>query len=533
MKADLRQQLHSDLLIESFAGLDSVDRDLLVFGTGAATPEIINRIFRVIHTIKGTAGCLGCLKIEKVAHVGENLLCLLRANQLPVSAETVNTLSACANALREMLRCLEASRTEGEKDYSELLTRLVALQTPFAPAAPATSKPAWISDPAPQPIPMVEAAPRVSDPAPLSASAVAAQPTAAGEGAARSFIPNTAIRVEVGDFDHLMNLVGELVGARDQITQHLNAGQDSSLRAVAQRLDHITSELQEGLMKARMQPIDDVISRFPSFVHDVAQQLGKRVRLEISGRETELDRAIIDSIRDPLTHVIRNSIDHGIECPDKRLKAGKPATGLLFIRAYHEGRQVKIEISDDGAGINVARVKQRSLDMGLITPEQVARMSEREAAGLVFLPGLSTADKVTHVSGRGVGMDVVKTNIERIGGSVDIQTQSGRGTTIKFKIPLTLAAIPELMVSAGGGFAIPQVHLPELLRGETDAAEGGIERIFGAPVHRLPGEILPLVKLKRTLEADRRPACGHHRHLGGTGEVSSRAATSTAHGQGA
>lgn len=581
MKANLQEQLVNDLLIESFEGLDSFDRDLLVLETGTTSPEILNRIFRVIHTIKGTAGCLGYQKIEKVAHVGENLLSLLRENQLAVSGEIVSSLLTYADALREMLHCLEANRTEGDKDYSGLLARLVALQTPGNAPAPSPKNPAGAvapppvakpGSPAPAKPPVVEPPPALpaakpapegwglfddppAEPSPAPKAEVAgngwglfgdeahapaekAAPTPAasgppvpppaappaGDGAARGSIAETAIRVDVGQLDRLMNLVGELVLARNQITQHISASRDSGLLAVAQRLNHITSELQEGVMKTRMQPIDNVVSRFPRIVRDVAQELGKQVRLELAGRDTELDRTIIESIKDPLTHVVRNSIDHGIESPEKRVAAGKPATGLLFIRAYHEGGQVNIEISDDGAGINVARVKQKSLDKGLITPEQAARMSDREAAGLIFLPGLSTAEKVTNVSGRGVGMDVVKTNIERVGGSVDIQTEPGQGTTIKFKIPLTLAIIPALIVSAGGErFAIPQVNLLELVRVETHAAEGGIERIFDAPVYRLRGKLLPLVYLKRTLAGDsgqhsHGPACGHH-HQGDTGEV--------------
>ncbi len=582
MKANLQEQLLNDLLIESFEGLDSFDRDLLVLETGATSPEILNRIFRVIHTIKGTAGCLGFQKIERVAHIGENLLSLLRENQLAVSGEIVSSLLTYADALREMLHCLEANRTEGDKDYSELLARLVALQTPGTPGAPAAKAPtppsasavttttpaaepptakakeAWglfdeppaapalppkaevtgtgwglFGDEAPmgpeKPMPVPAPAPAAAPPAPTAPTAASpvhpAPPAAAGEGAARGSIAETAIRVDVGQLDRLMNLVGELVLARNQITQHISASRDSGLLAVAQRLNHITSELQEGVMKTRMQPIDNVVSRFPRIVRDVAQELGKQVRLELAGRDTELDRTIIESIKDPLTHVVRNSIDHGIESPEKRVAAGKPATGLLFIRAYHEGGQVNIEISDDGAGINVNRVKQKALDKGLITPEQAARMSDREAAGLIFLPGLSTAEKITNVSGRGVGMDVVKTNIERIGGSVDIQTEVGQGTTIKFKIPLTLAIIPALIVSAGGErFAIPQVNLLELVRVETNAAEGGIERIFDAPVYRLRGKLLPLVYLKRTLDGDggqhsHGAACGQRHHLGDTGAV--------------
>lgn len=577
MKANLQEQLINDLLIESFEGLDGFDRDLLVLESGSTHPEILNRIFRVIHTIKGTAGCLGLQKIEKVAHVGENLLSLLRENQLAVTGEIISTLLAYADVLREMLRCLEANRTEGDKDYTDLLNRLVVLQNPAAepaksaaafPAAPVPGKPAtkesapasqgwgmFDDHPSPEPAP-VSAAPKPVPPAPSgnawglfgdeaqpAAVQEAVSPAAppppqspthapaassaapAGESAARGSISESAIRVDVGQLDRLMNLVGELVLARNQIAQHITGSRDSGLLAVAQRLNLITSELQEGVMKTRMQPIDSVLSRFPRIVRDVAGELGKQVRLELAGRQTELDRTIIESIKDPLTHVVRNSIDHGIETPERRLAAGKAATGLLFIRAYHEGGQVNIEIADDGGGINTDRVKQKALDKGLITPEQAARMTDREACALIFLPGLSTAEKITNVSGRGVGMDVVKTNIERIGGSVDIQSDPGQGTTIKFKIPLTLAIIPALIVSSGGDrFAIPQVSLLELVRVDGASGQTGIERIFDAPVYRLRGKLLPLVFLNQTLagmeaHAHGGAGCSHRQHAGDTGAV--------------
>jgi chemotaxis protein histidine kinase CheA len=253
-------------------------------------------------------------------------------------------------------------------------------------------------------------------------------------------------------------------------------------------------------MKTRMQPIGNVWNRFPRVVRDLATQCGKQVRIEMEGKETELDKTIIEAIKDPLTHVIRNSVDHGIEAPDVRTARGKPAEGCLFLRAFHEGGQVNIEISDDGAGIDPERIKAKALERGLINREQAARLSDREAVHLIFLAGFSTAEKVTNVSGRGVGMDVVKTNIEKIGGTLDIQSQPGRGTTLKIKIPLTLAIIPALIVTAGGDrFAIPQVSLLELVRLEGEQARRGIERIHGTPVYRLRGRLLPLVHLDREL----------------------------------
>jgi chemotaxis protein histidine kinase CheA len=321
----------------------------------------------------------------------------------------------------------------------------------------------------------------------------------------------------VGLLDKLMNLVGELVLARNQILQFSTTQQDSTFLNTTQRLNLITTELQEGVMKTRMQPIGNIWSKFPRVVRDLATGCGKQIRLEMEGKETELDKTLIEAIKDPLTHVVRNSVDHGVEMPEARVAAGKPAEGRLFLRAFHEGGQVNIEISDDGAGIDIERVKQKALAKSLITVDQASRMNERELLNLIFLPGLSTAEKVTNVSGRGVGMDVVKTNIEKIGGTVDIHSHPGHGTTLKIKIPLTLAIIPALVVTSGGDrYAIPQVSLLELVRLEGDQARKAIEMIHGAPVYRLRGKLLPLAYLNQQLcvgkfgeGSDRQPHIEH------------------------
>lgn len=311
------------------------------------------------------------------------------------------------------------------------------------------------------------------------------------------------IRVDVGLLDKLMNLVGELVLARNQILQFTATQKDTTFLSTTQRLNLITTELQEGVMKTRMQPIGNIWNKFPRVVRDLALQCGKQVRIEMEGKDTELDKTIIEAIKDPLTHIVRNSVDHGIEPPDVRVAASKPAEGCLSLRAFHEGGQVNIEISDDGGGINAEKVKNKAIERGLISREQAARMSDRELTHLIFLPGFSTAKKITNVSGRGVGMDVVKTNIEKIGGTVDIQSQPGAGTMLKIKIPLTLAIIPALIVTSGGDrYAIPQVSLLELVRLEGEQARRGIERIHGSPVYRLRGNLLPLVYLDKELQVE-------------------------------
>ncbi len=307
----------------------------------------------------------------------------------------------------------------------------------------------------------------------------------------------------MGLLDKLMTLVGELVLARNQVMQFSNSQENTAFLGTVQRLNLLTTELQAGVMKTRMQPISNIWSKFPRVVRDLALACGKQARIEMEGQETELDKTIIEAIRDPLTHLVRNAIDHGIEAPAERLARGKTAEGRLALHALHEGGKVIIEITDDGGGIDPQRIRAKAIRAKLLTPEQADRLNDRELVNLIFLPGFSTADKVTQFSGRGVGMDVVRTNVEKIGGTVTLESRPGRGTTVKMKIPLTLAIIPALTItSAGDRYAIPQVSLLELVRLEGEQAERGLERIHGAPVYRLRGNLLPLVYLNRQLHPD-------------------------------
>ena len=325
------------------------------------------------------------------------------------------------------------------------------------------------------------------------------------------------IRVGVDLLDKLMDLVGELVLTRNQILQYNTEREDAALNATSQRLNLITSELQEGVMKTRMQPIGTVWNKLPRVVRDIAVAFGKQIRLDMDGAETELDRTIIEAIKDPLVHLIRNSCDHGIELPEVRVRAGKKPLGRLSLRAYHEGGQVNIEIGDDGAGIDVARVKKKAVESGLLRPEQAEKLSDREALNLIFQPGFSTAQTITNVSGRGVGMDVVKSHIEKIGGVVDVFSRPGEGTTIKIKIPLTLAIIPGLVVTSGNQrsaprsdarigerFVIPQVSLVELIRLDDQVVHSQIERIHGTPFYRRRGSLLPIAYLNDVLNLEHR-----------------------------
>ena len=401
------------------------------------------------------------------------------------------------DALRRLLSEIEQHGSEGGDDYANVVQQLEALLSVSPPQPQAKSE----AVPAPAPAQAIVSDATADDQAVGNADhEEACPPIAKPEAVKEPAVSASNIRVDVSLLDKMMNLVGELVLARNQILQCSSSQSDATFFNAAQRLNLITTELQEGVMKTRMQPIGNVWSRFPRLVRDLALQCGKQVTIEMEGSETELDKTIIEAIKDPLTHILRNSLDHGIEKPELRLQAGKPASGRLHLRAYHEGGQVNIEISDDGAGIDVERVKQRAVQRGVIGAQQADRMSDRELSNLVFLPGFSTAEKVSNVSGRGVGMDVVKTNIEKIGGTVDLQSVRGQGTTLKIKIPLTLAIIPALVVSSGGErFAIPQVSLLELVRLEDSQGNAAIEHIQGVPVHRLRGRLLPLVFLNQEL----------------------------------
>src|SRR5580698_8202059 len=524
-----------EFLVESSENLDLLDRELINLEKDPGNRGTLASIFRTIHTIKGTCGFLGFTKLESVAHVGENLLSKLRDGELALNPEMTTALLAMVDAIRQMLASVEAIGNEGERNDQELiqtLTRLLqgstAASIAEAPAAPAVSPAAPIplapielvvpppdASVAPRPIelpvtpaPVAEAAPKseakaehvehASDHGPAAPSA-----ESAAQSQSRTAASESSIRVDVTLLDKLMNLVGELVLARNQILQFSNATEDAGLLAPSQRLNLITTELQEGVMKTRMQPIGNIWSKFPRTVRDVATMCGKQVRIEMEGKETELDKTIVEAIKDPLTHIVRNSVDHGIEKPERRIAVGKPSEGRLLLRAYHEGGQVIIEISDDGGGLDADKIRRKAVEKGLITPEQAARMGEREGVNLIFLPGFSTAEKVTNVSGRGVGMDVVKTNIEKIGGTVDVQSKAGTGTTVRMKIPLTLAIIPALIVTSGGErYAIPQISLLELVRLDGEDAQKGIELIQGVPVHRLRGRLLPLVYLNRELKVE-------------------------------
>jgi len=525
---DELREIIDEFLVESHENLDRLDTELVALEQDAH-PDTLASIFRTIHTIKGTSGFLGFSVLERLTHVGEHLLSKLRDGELTVTEAGTSALLRLVDAVRALLAIIEETGGDaGGPPIDDLVAELERLQhahdTEEAVPAPPAVDAAEASSPGDAAFGelvvaeglvdqtavdeairrQVEGDPRHIGELLVAAGAlepdeVAETLHAQGTAKERTASPaDSVIRVDVGLLDNLMNLVGELVLARNQILQFTHAAGDSLLTATSQRLNLITTELQEGVMKTRMQPIDHVWSRFPRVVRDLAVACEKRVRIEMVGRDTELDRTILEAIKDPLTHLIRNSVDHGIEPPADRVAAGKPEEGTVLLRAFHEGGQVNIEISDDGRGLAFDRIGAKAVERQLVTPAQLASMGPRDIANLIFEPGFSTAEQVTNVSGRGVGMDVVRTNIEAIGGTIDVQTAAGQGTTFRIKIPLTLAIIPALVVHGGGErYAIPQVSLLELLR--IDRRETPIETIAGAPVYRLRGELLPIVHLREVL----------------------------------
>lgn len=504
---DALQDIVRDFLVESYENLDQLDQDLVTLEKDPQSQPTLASIFRTIHTIKGTCGFLGFGKLESVTHAGENLLSKLRDGQLSLEPSMTTGLLGLVDAVREMLGRIETDGNEGDAEYAALVETLVRLQeAELAGDAVAAVPAAVVVAPAPAIINSTPTA-EVESPAATLPRTDAPQedaPTASPEARGKG-VSDSSIRVDVGLLDKLMNRVGELVLARNQILQFNSTVNDAAFLSTSQRLNLITTELQEGVMKTRMQPIGNVWSKLPRVVRDLSLQCGKQVRIEMEGSDTELDKTIVEAIKDPLTHIIRNSVDHGIESPETRLAAGKPVEGCLRLRAFHEGGQVNLEIIDDGAGLNLDRIRQKAVDKGIASADQILRMNDRELAMLIFAPGFSTAASVTNVSGRGVGMDVVKTNIEKIGGAVDVQSRPGAGTTIRIKIPLTLAIIPALIVTCGGDrYAIPQVSLLELVRLEGEQARSGVEMLHGAPVYRLRGQLLPIVRLRHELNLEPR-----------------------------
>jgi two-component system, chemotaxis family, sensor kinase CheA len=530
-----------EFLTETGESLDVVDVELVRFEQEPNNTKILDNIFRLVHTIKGTCGFLGLPRLEALTHAAETLMGNFRGGNKAVTGEAVTLVLATIDRIKALLDELERNQAEPEGNDGDLIAELQRMSadtsarpTPPPPAsehfsgkteAPASAQAGEIPAEAmerarrmvrPTPTGKHEAPPAARtaetkfEPkvevksGPLRRAAASDKPDAATREDDRSDakVASQSIRVHLDTLEHLMTMVSELVLTRNQLIEIVRRHEDSEFKVPLQRLSNVTAELQDGVLKTRMQPIGNAWQKLPRIVRDLSAELGKPIELEMYGADTELDRQVLDLIKDPLTHMVRNSADHGLELPAQRLAAGKPERGTVRLSACHEGGHIIIEISDDGRGLDTERIKAKVVAIGLASEAEVERMAEAQVQKFIFAPGFTTADKVTSVSGRGIGMDVVRANIDQIGGTIDVKSVAGRGTTFTIKIPLTLAIVSALIVeSAGDRFAIPQLAILELVRVRSNS-EHRIERIRDAAVLRLRNKLLPLIHLKKLLKID-------------------------------
>ncbi len=483
--------LLQEFIIEAKEHLSDIENQLLAIEAGGADIDIdlVNTVFRAVHSIKGAAGFFGLSTITDLSHSFENLLKLLRERKLVPTGENTDTMLRAADSLRNLILDVDQSN---EVDVTELVSELEAIAESQQSHEPGPAE--------------TESAPPVAGNGSI-ATAGQAEGSASGFTSSKSnrdVSPKNSsdsnIRVSVETLDQLMNFAGELVLGRNQLVQTVVNKETANLEGVAARINQVTRELQDAIMQTRMQPIGNVFSRFSRVVRDLSKQLGKQCELVIEGREVEVDKTISEAIADPLTHLVRNAVDHGMETPETRRSAGKPAGGTIWLRASHLSGKIAIEVKDDGGGFDSRKLRKKAAECGLITAEQAAELSERDALRLIFHPGFSTAEKVSDVSGRGVGMDVVRTNIEKLGGSIEVESTLGSGTSVQIMLPLTLAIIPSLIVQTGEHrFAIPQVNIAELVRVRAEEVESQVGVVKGKEVLRLRGKLLPLVRLSQTL----------------------------------
>jgi two-component system chemotaxis sensor kinase CheA len=467
-------------LTESIELLDSFDDELISLEKDPSNTELVHSIFRVVHSIKGMCGFLHFPTLEKLAHAGEDLLGAFRSGSIVFDTTLTDLLLRMSDAIRAVLVSIQQTGSEGPEQYGELIQALqVAHATSPASKAELPSQ----------------------DEPPLAAKALSTPSLTSPLGQdTKTTLSETALRVDITLLDHLMNLAGELVLARNQILQTTKRIDDPVFRAIVQRLNSVTSELQESVMKTRVQPISSLWDKLPRIVRDISHHTGKTVRLEVFGEQTEVDKAILEAIKDPLVHLLRNAIDHGIESPDARLHAGKPTEGHLSLRAFPDGGYVIIELRDDGTGLDTEKIKQQAIARGLLSAKQAEGMSDSQIHRYIFSPGFSTADKITTLSGRGVGMDIVRSHIESISGQIQIASESGRGTTIRLKIPLSLSIIPTLLVStANDMFAIPEAAVTELVKISVEQHATSLIQAGNAWYLRLRDELLPLLPLDEYL----------------------------------
>jgi len=477
--------LPQEFFMEVNEGLDRVSNSLLKMEIGQGDKAMMDSLYRDIHSIKGACQLFGLSDASSLSHAMESSLEHIRSmDQFSIDKAHVSTLLLCVDLLSQAVQ--QSSSDEIKKEVAFM----TSLLQPFSEQKPQENVTPKLEIINPEPVAQVSTPKKEEKP-------MSTQPPVASTSEADK--PDTTIRVQVSLLDRLMTLMGEMVLVRNQVLQYSNKTDDLEFLNLSQKLDVVTSELQEETMKTRMQPIGNVLTKFQRVVRDLSGSLNKKINLNLYGVETELDKTLIEAVKDPLTHIVRNACDHGIETPDVRAQSGKSETGTITIKAYHEGGQVIVDITDDGKGLSKEKLINKALERGIIDQAKAKKMSDREVHSLIFAPGFSTAEKVTNVSGRGVGMDVVKSNIERIGGLVDIASNEGEGTKITLKIPLTLAIVPAMIIRSGEDrFAIPQVKLVELVRVE----RGMIEFVQGKPIYRLRGNILPLLNLKEVLSGE-------------------------------
>lgn len=480
-----------EFLLEAQEIFDQLDADLVQLEATPKDKKLLGSIFRALHTLKGSSGFFAFVRLERVAHAGESLLTKLREGAMVADGPLTDALLASLDCLRDIVRGISAQRSEPAGDDTALLLRLHALTQVRA---------AFTGQPGDRASPSSDGGEVTAHTVHTAADTAidqATEPETRLPDAASTFELVAPVKVSVGALDNLMNLVGEIVLARNRLLSFTDHSTNAQFASALRTLDLITLELQQGVMKTRMQPVSSLWAKFPRLVRDMARDFGKKVQLVQTGAQTELDRTLLDAIRDPLIHVLRNCVDHGIEMPAQRLARGKSETGTVNLRSLQENGMVVIEVADDGGGVDLALVIRTAVAKGLATPERAARMTQREILDFIYLPGFSTKAAVSHWSGRGVGLDVVRTHVQQIGGSVDMRT-GPEGTTLRLQIPLTLAIVPALFVQcAKQHFAIAQNHLQEMIR--LEPTDPRVENFYGVPVFRLRNTLIPLSYLEREL----------------------------------
>ncbi|MBV9954081.1 MAG: chemotaxis protein CheW [Pseudolabrys sp.] len=500
-----------EFVTETNESLDVVDSELVRFEQDPGNAKILDNIFRLVHTIKGTCGFLALPRLEALAHAAETLMGKFRDGAKP-SAAAVTLILTTIDRIKSILESIDKNQTEPAGSDDELIAKLTEMSAAFSSARPLAS-PAEVTvgtlvpqvlerplRPGEVSLDDLERAFRATEVGQTGKRKAASEKPVEDDDSSRA--GSLSIRVTVDTLEHLMTMVSELVLTRNQLLEIGRRHEESEFKTPLQRLSTVTAELQEGVMKTRMQPIGNAWQKLPRIVRDLSNELGKQIDLEMLGAETELDRQVLDLIKDPLTHMVRNSADHGLESPEERRALGKPERGRIRLSAYHEGGQIVIEISDDGRGLNVERIKEKAIAQGLATEAETEKLSEAQIQKFIFAPGFSTAAQITNISGRGVGMDVVRTNIDQIGGMIDVKSVAGVGVSFTIKIPLTLAIVAALIVEGGGHrFAIPQLSVIELVR-VGGGSDHRIEHIKDTPVLRLRDKLLPVAKLGKLLGLD-------------------------------